>query len=83
MVKVEVFSSPGCGKCAQAKSVLKAVAEDLGQDKDNVARGEHPGGNGLRRRSGVMSSPAIAIDGKLVFGSAQCREAAGGTIRRL
>ena len=26
MVKVEVFSSPGCGKCVQAKTLLKAIA---------------------------------------------------------
>lgn len=69
MVKVEVFSSPGCGKCAQAKAVLKAVAEELGQEK--IAWREV---NILQEMDyavdlGVMSSPAIAIDGKLVFAS--------------
>lgn len=69
MLKVEVFSSPGCGKCAQAKTVLKAVAEALGTDK--VAWREV---NILEEMDyavelGVISSPAIAIDGKLVFSS--------------
>lgn len=69
MVKVEVFSSPGCGKCTQAKIVLKKVAEALGPDK--VAWREV---NILEEMDyavdlGVMSSPAIAIDGKLVFTS--------------
>jgi glutaredoxin len=69
MLKVEVFSSPGCGKCAQAKTVLKAVAEALGPDK--VAWREV---NILEEMDyavdlGVMSSPAIAIDGELVFTS--------------
>jgi hypothetical protein len=32
-VKVEAFSSPGCGKCAQAKEVLKAIIEELGKDQ--------------------------------------------------
>jgi glutaredoxin len=69
MVKVEVFSSPGCGKCARATAVLKAVAEELGQEK--IAWREV---NILQEMDyavdlGVMSSPAIAIDGKLVFAS--------------
>jgi glutaredoxin len=69
MVKVEVFSSPGCGKCAQAKTVLKAVVEALGTDK--VAWRDV---NILEEidyavELGVMSSPAIAIDGELVFSS--------------
>jgi len=67
MIKVEVFSSPGCGKCVQAKEVLKAVAAELGQDK--IAWREV---NILEEMDyavdlGVMASPAIAIDGELVF----------------
>ncbi len=69
MLKVEVFSSPGCGKCAQAKAVLRAVAEEFGPDK--VAWREV---NILEEIDyavalGVMSSPAVAIDGQLVFSS--------------
>ncbi len=30
MLKVEVFSSPGCAKCSHAKDVLKKVAEEVG-----------------------------------------------------
>jgi glutaredoxin len=67
MLKVEVFSSPGCSKCGQAKSLLKAVAEELGPDR--VAWREV---NILEEMDyavdlGVMASPAIAIDGELVF----------------
>jgi glutaredoxin len=62
-----VFSSPGCSKCGQAKSLLKAVAEELGPDR--VAWREV---NILEEMDyavdlGVMASPAIAIDGELVF----------------
>lgn len=67
MVKVEVFSSPGCAKCSQAKAVLKAISEELGSDKvswrDVNILEEMDYAVGL----GVMSSPAIAIDGELVF----------------
>jgi len=69
MVKVEVFSSPGCGKCAQATAVLKAIAEELGQDKvmwrDVNILDEMDYAVDL----GVMTSPSIAIDGELVFSS--------------
>ncbi|MHB1566323.1 MAG: thioredoxin family protein [Acidiferrobacter sp.] len=67
VVEVEVFSSPGCGKCAQAVQLLRAVAEELGPEK-------------VRWRAvnileeldhavdvGVLTSPAIAVNGKLVF----------------
>ena len=69
MIKVEVLSSPGCGKCGQAKTMLKGVAEELGADK--VAWREV---NILEEMDyavdlGVMASPAIAIDGELVFAS--------------
>ncbi len=28
-IKVEVFSSPGCGKCGHAKKVLRKLADEL------------------------------------------------------
>ena len=69
MIKVEVFSSPGCGKCAQAKSVLKAIAEELGQDKITWRDVNILEEMDYAVELGVMSSPAIAIDGKLIFSS--------------
>lgn len=69
MVEVEVFSSPGCGKCAQARAVLKAVAEELGQDKVTWRDVNILEEMDYAVELGVMSSPAIAIDGKLVFAS--------------
>lgn len=66
-IQVEVFTAPGCGKCGRAKEVLRAVVE---------ARSD----NGITWREinileeidyavrlGVLSTPAIAIDGELVF----------------
>ncbi len=67
MVKVEVFSSPGCGKCAQGKSMLKAVAEELGQDKVSWREVNILEEIEYAVDLGVMSSPAIAINGELVF----------------
>jgi len=64
-VRVEVFTAPGCSKCGQAKVVLQRVAEALGgvewrevnvlEDLDRAVA------------LGVLSTPAIAIDGELVF----------------
>lgn len=69
MIKVEVFSSPGCAKCAQAKAVLKAVAEALGQDKVTWREVNILEEMDYAVDLGVMSSPAIAIDGELMFSS--------------
>ena len=67
MLKIEVFSSPGCGKCAQGKSMLKAVAEELGQDKVSWREVNILEEIEYAVDLGVMSSPAIAINGELVF----------------
>lgn len=69
MLKVEVFSSPGCGKCAQAKAVLRAVAEELGRDKVTWREVNILEEIDYAVELGVMSSPAVAIDGQLVFSS--------------
>lgn len=69
MVKVEVFSSPGCGKCMQAKAVLKAISEEMGQDKVTWREVNILDEMDYAVDLGVMSTPAIAIDGKLVFSS--------------
>ena len=68
-IKVEVFSSPGCGKCTHAKEALKKIAEEL-----DTKRIEWREVNVLEEMDhavalGVLSTPAIAIDGKLVFTS--------------
>ena len=65
-VKVEVFSSPGCGKCGHAKDVLRSIAQELG---DQVAWREVNILDELDYavRLGVMSTPAIAVNGELLF----------------
>lgn len=69
MLKVEVFSSPGCGKCAQAKSMLKAIVEEIGQDRVTWRDINILEEIDYAVALGVVSSPAIAFDGKLVFSS--------------
>lgn len=69
MLKVEVFSSPGCGKCAQAKDVLREVVASLGADKVSWREVNILEEMDYAVDLGVMASPAIAIDGKLEFSS--------------
>lgn len=66
-ILVEVFSAPGCSKCAAAREALKSVAESLGngtvtwRDLNVLEEMDHA------VELGVMSPPSIAIDGELVF----------------
>jgi len=75
-MKVELFALPGCQRCAQAQAELRAVAMAAGaqwcevdvlQSVDRAVE------------LGVLSLPALAIDGRLVFASlpqpAQLRDA--------
>ncbi len=68
-IQVEVFSSPGCSRCARAKAELRKIVEEFGGDRiqwrdvNVIEEIDHT------VSMGVLSTPAIAIDGKLVFGS--------------
>lgn len=69
MLRLEVFSSPGCGKCAQARALLKTVADALGADTVTWRDVDILEEMDYAVEVGVMTSPAIAIDGELVFSS--------------
>lgn len=69
MIKVEVFSSPGCGKCKQSINILKALAEEIGHDKVMWREVNILEEMDYAVALGVMSSPSIAIEGELVFSS--------------
>lgn len=66
-VQVELFFAAGCGKCAQARVRLRQVAEAAGQvewRECDIAREPHRAVD-----LGVVSTPALAINGALVFPS--------------
>ncbi len=67
MIRVEVFSSPGCGKCGHAKSVLKKLVETLGEGRIEWREVNILDEMDYAVDLGVLSTPAIAIDGELVF----------------
>ncbi len=66
-VKIEVFSAPACGKCAQAKARLRAVAEDFGAERVQWREVDVLDDMERAVALGVLSTPAIAIDGELMF----------------
>lgn len=68
-INVEVFSSPGCGKCGHAKDVLRSLVDEIGGDKINWKEVNILDDLDRSVELGVMSTPSIAIDGELVFSS--------------
>jgi len=67
MIKVELFSTPGCGKCAASTDALKAVVEALGAERVQWCEINILDAIEYAVALGIMSPPAIAIDGELVF----------------
>lgn len=66
-IKVEAFSSPGCGKCAQARDALKAVVEELGEMRVTWRDANILEEMDYAVELGILAPPTIAIDGELVF----------------
>jgi len=69
IITIEVFSSPGCGKCGHAKQVLRKLVEEFGADQFNWREVNILDEMDHAVEIGVLSTPSIAIDGKLVFTS--------------
>jgi len=62
---VEVFTAPGCAKCGRAKDILRdmvATLPDIEWREVNILDEME-----YAVELGVLSTPAIAIDGELVF----------------
>ena len=66
-VNIEFFFAGGCSNCAKARDDLREVAKSAADVEWNeIDIGKHP------HRAvdvGVVSTPAVAIDGRLVFKS--------------
>ena len=69
MLKVEVFSSPGCGKCGHAKATLQKIVEEMGRDRIEWREVNVLEELDYAVSLGVLSTPAIAINGELQFAS--------------
>lgn len=66
-ILIEIISAPGCAKCAGAKEVIKSYVKDMkGVAIKEINIAEHPE---IAVKHGIMSTPAIIINGKLAFTS--------------
>lgn len=66
-ITVETFSTPGCGKCAETRDALKAIVDELGAERVSWRELDVLEEIDYAVELGVLSPPAIAIDGELVF----------------
>lgn len=66
-MKIEVFSSPGCSKCSHAKVLLKQLVEEMGEQRIHWREVNVLDELDYAVDLGVLTTPAIAIDGVLVF----------------
>ncbi len=65
-VYVEEFMSPGCVGCPAVKEMLKEIYEELG-DKLTIEEVDITVDTARASQYGIMSVPAIAINGVLKF----------------
>ncbi len=68
-IQVEVFSSPGCSRCGQVFDVLHTITQELGAERIEWREVNVLDELEYAVELGVLSMPAIAIDGELVFKS--------------
>jgi len=66
-LKVEIFSAPGCSKCGHAKTLLRRIVEEIGGSRVEWREVNILDEMDYAVALGVLSTPAIAFDGKLVF----------------
>jgi thioredoxin 1 len=66
-INVEFFFAAGCSKCVAAREALREVAQAaprIDWKEIDIAKNPH-----RAVEVGVVSTPAVAIDGELVFNS--------------
>jgi glutaredoxin len=69
MVKVELLTSPGCHKCAAAQDRIRELIASFGSDRITLRDVNVLDELDYAVSLGVLTLPAIAIDGVLVFTS--------------
>jgi thiol-disulfide isomerase/thioredoxin len=67
MLNIEFFSSPGCGKCGHAKVMLAKLVDELGVKQINWREVDILKEIDYAVKIGVLSTPAIAFNGELIF----------------
>ncbi|MFQ6006304.1 MAG: glutaredoxin family protein [Woeseia sp.] len=68
-IQVEVFSSPGCSRCGRVFRMLESITRGFGAGRIAWREVNVLDELDYAVKLGVLSLPAIVIDGKLIFTS--------------
>ncbi len=73
VVRVELFHAPNCPRCGRAMALMRELAATFGdrldyRERDVVAALEDAA------RLGIRATPAVVIDGRLVFTGLPAKE---------
>lgn len=83
-ISVEVFAAPGCNRCARAKEELRRLVEEIGGANIQWREVSVVDELDYAVSLGVLSTPAIAVNGELVFTSLpSARKLKAELLRRL
>jgi len=81
MTDVKVFSTPGCAGCARTKQIVSELLVEFPElDWEEIDLTEQPE---LAGRYGIMSVPAVVINGRLEFTGVPSKEALRRKLRRI
>lgn len=81
-MRIELLHAPGCKRCARASEGLRAVAERLVGDALDWRELDVTQHLDYAVQLGVLSPPALAIDGQLAFPMLPSPEALEGDLKR-
>jgi glutaredoxin len=68
-VMVEILTASGCGRCAKAKTLIREAITELDDSRIQYREVSMVEEIDYAIRLGVLSTPAIALNGELVFPS--------------
>lgn len=80
-MKIDLFFTPTCERCAANRETLKAAAQDAA-DAVEWREVDITENVGYAVELGVLAAPAMAIDGELVFPSLPTEEELRAELRR-
>ncbi|MDT8383241.1 MAG: thioredoxin family protein [Gammaproteobacteria bacterium] len=71
---IEIFTASQCNQCSRAVTLVQSVMEEIGNDWIQWCRVDVVAELDYAVSMGVRATPAIAIDGKLVFTALPARD---------
>lgn len=66
-IQIELFSAPSCRRCAHAQRLVRQLVREMGSERIGLRVADVVEELDYAVELGVLATPAIAIDGELVF----------------